>query len=170
LSQLNSLNAWPEMSFTFKTHGVSTSHIDQLISQSLHPGQARPQLQAQQLNGLLTGFMDIVLEHQGRYYVLDYKSNKLPDYSPDSITASMLSHRYDVQYTLYILAVHRLLKSRLKHYSYEQHMGGALYLYLRGIDQMGQGLYVHKPPLALIEALDDAFKAPQFVIAQEGVA
>ncbi|MFM7002678.1 MAG: hypothetical protein ACKOXN_01665, partial [Limnohabitans sp.] len=64
----------------------------------------------------------------------------------------------------------RLLKSRLKHYSYEQHMGGALYLYLRGIDQVGQGLYVHKPPLALIEALDDAFKAPQFVIAQEGVA
>ena len=170
LSQLNSLNAWPEMGFTFKTHGVSTSHIDQLISQSLHPGQARPQLQAQQLNGLLTGFMDIVLEHQGRYYVLDYKSNKLPDYSPDSITASMLSHRYDVQYTLYILAVHRLLKSRLKHYSYEQHMGGALYLYLRGIDQVGQGLYINKPPLALIEALDEAFKAPQFVIAQEGVA
>jgi exodeoxyribonuclease V beta subunit len=77
LSQLNSRNAWPEMGFTFKTHGVSTQHIDHLISQAVHPGQARPNLQAQQLNGLLTGFMDIVLEHQGRYYVLDYKSNKL---------------------------------------------------------------------------------------------
>jgi exodeoxyribonuclease V beta subunit len=105
--------------------------------------------------------MDIVFEHQGRYYVLDYKSNKLPDYAQDSITDSMLSHRYDVQYSLYILAVHRLLKSRLKDYSYEQHMGGAIYLYLRGIDQAGQGCYVHKPSYDLIHALDEAFKLNQ---------
>jgi exodeoxyribonuclease V beta subunit len=161
LSQLNLQNAWPEMGFTFKTHGVSTLYIDQLISASLHPNKARPALQAQQLNGLLTGFMDIVFEHQGRYYVLDYKSNKLPDYSHDSITGSMLSHRYDVQYTLYILAVHRLLKSRLKNYNYEQHVGGAIYLYLRGIDQDGQGCYVNKPSYELIHALDEAFKLNQ---------
>ena len=102
--------------------------------------------------------MDIVLEHQGRYYVLDYKSNKLPSYSLDKLTGSMLSHRYDVQYTLYIVAVHRLLKSRLKDYSYEQHMGGAIYLYLRGIDQEGQGVYFSRPPFELIDALDKAFK------------
>ena len=149
------------MGFTFKTHGVSTLYMDQLISTSLHPNKARPALQAQQLNGLLTGFMDIVFEHQGRYYVLDYKSNKLPDYSHDSITGSMLSHRYDVQYTLYILAVHRLLKSRLKNYNYEQHVGGAIYLYLRGIDQAGQGCYVNKPSYELIHALDEAFKLNQ---------
>jgi exodeoxyribonuclease V beta subunit len=159
LSQLSSHNAWPEMGFTFKTHGVATQYIDHLISHAVHPGQARPGLQAQQLNGLLTGFMDIVLEHQGRYYVLDYKSNKLPQYTPNSITDSMLSHRYDVQYTLYILAVHRLLKSRLKDYNYEHHMGGAIYLYLRGIDQEGLGVYFNKPPLELIQALDDAFKS-----------
>jgi exodeoxyribonuclease V beta subunit len=161
LSHLNSQNAWPEMGFTFKTHGVSTQQIDHLISNAIHPGHARPRLQTQQLNGLLTGFMDIVLEHQGRYYVLDYKSNKLSNYTPDSIRNSMLSHRYEVQYTLYILAVHRLLKSRLKHYNYEQHMGGAIYLYLRGIDQGGQGLYFNKPSFELIQNLDDAFKALQ---------
>jgi exodeoxyribonuclease V beta subunit len=149
---------------------VSTQHIDHLISHAVHPGQARPNLQAQQLHGLLTGFMDIVLEHQGRYYVLDYKSNKLPVYTPESIEASMLSHRYDVQYTLYILAVHRLLKSRLKNYSYEQHIGGALYLYLRGIDQAGQGVYFHKPPFALIEALDAACKAVPSEYSVERVA
>ena len=165
LSQLASHNAWPEMGFTFKTHGVSTHHIDRLISNAVHPGQTRPSLQAQQLSGLLTGFMDVVLVHQGRYYVLDYKSNKLPEYTTDSITASMLTHRYDVQYTLYILAVHRLLKSRLKAYDYEQHMGGALYLYLRGIDQAGQGLYLNKPPFELIQALDEAFKNHQPVLS-----
>ena len=159
LSHLTAQNAWPEMGFTFKTHGVSTLYIDQLIANLLHPNKARPALQAQQLNGLLTGFMDIVFEHQGRYYVLDYKSNKLPDYSQDSITSSMLSHRYEVQYCLYILAVHRLLKSRLKDYNYEHHMGGAIYLYLRGIDQAGQGCYVNKPSYELINALDEAFKS-----------
>ncbi len=153
------------MGFTFKTHGVSTHHIDRLIGNAIHPGQARPSLQTQQLNGLLTGFMDIVLEHQGRYYVLDYKSNKLPNYTPDSIMGSMLSHRYDVQYTLYTLAVHRLLKSRLKGYNYEQHMGGAIYLYLRGIDQVGQGVYFNKPSFELIQTLDDAFKASQPAMA-----
>ncbi len=161
LSQLNAYNAWPEMGFTFKTHGVSTLEIDRLIGKLIHPDQARPNLQAQQLNGLLTGFIDIVFEHQGRYYVLDYKSNKLPEYTSNSIMGSMLSHRYDVQYTLYILAVHRLLKSRLKHYDYEQHMGGAIYLYLRGIDQPGQGVYVNKPCFELIQALDHAFKDHQ---------
>jgi exodeoxyribonuclease V beta subunit len=118
-------------------------------------------LHAQQLNGLLTGFMDIVFEQQGRYFVLDYKSNKLPDYSQDTLINSMLSHRYEVQYTLYILAVHRLLKSRLKDYNYEQHMGGAIYLYLRGIDQEGQGVYANKPPYELIHQLDEAFKTNQ---------
>lgn len=159
LSQLNAKNAWPEMGFTLKTHGVSSQHIDQLIRHSLHEGQSRPALQAQQLNGLLTGFMDIVFEHQGRYYVLDYKSNKLDTYAQEHIVRSMLSHRYEVQYTLYILAVHRLLKSRLPNYDYEQHMGGAFYLYLRGIDQAGQGVYFSRPSFALIDALDRAFKA-----------
>jgi exodeoxyribonuclease V beta subunit len=149
------------MGFTFKTHGVSTLQIDALISKHVHAVQARPALQAQQLNGLLTGFMDIVFEHEGRYFVLDYKSNKLPSYTPDTIMHSMLSHRYDVQYTLYVLAVHRLLKSRLENYDYEQHMGGAVYLYLRGIDQVGQGVYFNKPPFELIDALDEAFKAQQ---------
>jgi exodeoxyribonuclease V beta subunit len=158
LSQLNTQNAWPEMGFTFKTHGVSTQHIDQLIASALHPHQARPALKAQQLNGLLTGFMDIVFEHQGRYFVLDYKSNKLPDYSQDSITSSMLSHRYEVQYSLYIVALHRLLKSRLQNYNYEQHIGGAIYLYLRGIDQEGQGVYANKPPYELVRQLDEAFQ------------
>jgi exodeoxyribonuclease V beta subunit len=105
--------------------------------------------------------MDVVFEHQGQYFVLDYKSNKLPDYTPSSIEGSMLSHRYEVQYTLYILAVHRLLKARLKDYNYEQHMGGAIYLYLRGIDQMGQGVYFNKPSFELIQSLDEAFTTRQ---------
>jgi exodeoxyribonuclease V beta subunit len=114
--------------------------------------------------------MDIVFEHQGRYFVLDYKSNKLPDYSQKSITQSMLSHRYEVQYTLYVLALHRLLKSRLANYNYEQHVGGAIYLYLRGIDQAGQGVYVNKPSYDLIRQLDEAFQSNQHPVSSGDIA
>ena len=106
---------------------------------------------------MLTGFMDLVLEFEGRYYVMDYKSNKLPAYGLTHLQQAILAHRYDVQYTLYLLALHRLLRSRLPGYDYDLHVGGALYLFLRGIDQSGAGLYVDRPPKALIEALDVAF-------------
>jgi len=58
---------------------------------------------------------------------------------------------------LYVLALHRLLKSRLPGYDYDQHVGGALYLFLRGIDQPGCGLLHVSPPVALIEAMDAVF-------------
>jgi exodeoxyribonuclease V beta subunit len=101
--------------------------------------------------------MDLVLEFEGRYYVLDYKSNKLSAYDPVHLQQAILAHRYDVQYTLYLLALHRLLKSRLPHYDYDLHVGGALYWFIRGVDQPGAGLYLQRPPKALIDALDGAF-------------
>ena len=108
---------------------------------------------------MLTGFMDLVLLHHGRYYVLDYKSNRLPGYLPTQLQQAMLGHRYDVQAALYLLALHRLLKSRLPGYAPQKHLGGALYLFLRGIDQPGCGLLHLCPPPDLVESLDDAFGA-----------
>jgi exodeoxyribonuclease V beta subunit len=157
LSQLHLNRAWPEMGFTLLAHGLSVQQMDQWITEQLHPGHPRETLQPRNLEGMLTGFMDLIFEQQGRYYVLDYKSNKLPQYDAHNLLSSLLSHRYDVQYTLYVLALHRLLKSRLVGYQYAQHMGGAVYLFARGIDQPGQGVYSHCPPQALIEKLDQAF-------------
>jgi exodeoxyribonuclease V beta subunit len=160
LGQLSPASCWAEMAFTLPVHQLGAGRIDALIRQQVLPGQGRAALQPLQLEGMLTGFMDLVLEHEGRYWVLDYKSNWLGAYGAAQLQESILSHRYDVQYTLYLLALHRLLKSRLPDYDYEQHVGGALYLYLRGIDQPGAGLFVDRPPLALIEALDAAFALP----------
>jgi exodeoxyribonuclease V beta subunit len=156
----NHLNAWAEMAFSLKVYRLGSGQLDALIQQHVAVGQARTALQPRQLEGMLTGFMDLVLEIEGRYYVMDYKSNKLPGYDAPHLQQAILTHRYDVQYTLYLLALHRLLKARLPDYDYETHMGGALYLFLRGIDQPGAGLYSDRPPRALIEALDAAFSAP----------
>jgi len=109
------------------------------------------------MQGMLTGSLDLVLQHDGRYWVVDYKSNKLPGYDPATLQDAVLHKRYDVQYVLYTLALHRLLKVRLPGYDYNQHMGGAVYVFLRGIHAEGAGLHLHRPPQSLIEALDDLF-------------
>jgi exodeoxyribonuclease V beta subunit len=145
------------MAFALPVHSLRASRIDTLIGQYVFKGQARSPLQGLQLEGMLVGFMDMVLEHEGQYFVLDYKSNRLASYAPEFMRSAMLAHRYDVQYTLYVLALHRLLKSRKPDYDYEQHVGGAIYLFLRGIDQSGAGVFFDRPPLALIETLDHAF-------------
>ena len=74
------------------------------------------------------------------------------------MTAAVLEKRYDLQYALYLLALHRLLASRLPGYQGAQHLGGATYLFLRGVDAPGQGLYLGTPEPALIEGLDALFK------------
>lgn len=157
LSSLNREQAWPEMGFALTVQKVDSVQLDQLIKQHVLVGEGREALQPRQLEGMLIGFIDMVIAHEGRYYVLDYKSNWLPAYGARQLQQAVLSHRYDVQYSLYLLALHRLLKSRLPDYDYDQHIGGALYLFLRGIDQPGAGLFVDKPPRELIEALDAAF-------------
>jgi exodeoxyribonuclease V beta subunit len=157
LATLQRSHAWAEMGFTLPVHALAASQLDALISQHVLPAQARKPLQPLQLEGMLIGFMDLVLEHGGRYFVLDYKSNRLADYAPAALQAAILEHRYDVQYTLYTLALHRLLKARLPGYDYERHVGGAIYLFLRGVDEPGTGSFVDRPPQALIEALDAAF-------------
>jgi exodeoxyribonuclease V beta subunit len=159
LSHLTTDSAWAEMNFTLRTHGVQAQALDVIIQTHVLPGQPREPLQARSLQGLLTGFMDLVFEHAGRYYVLDYKSNKLAAYAPADLAQGLLAHRYDVQFSLYLLALHRLLQARLPGYDYETHMGGAVYLFARGIDQAGAGVFAYRPVLAMIEALDAAFKA-----------
>jgi exodeoxyribonuclease V beta subunit len=114
---------------------------------------------------MLMGFVDLVFEHQGRYWVLDYKSNQLGNggaaYTPAALVQAMAGHRYDVQAALYLLALHRLLRARLgPAYDPARQLGGALYLFLRGIDGPTRGLCTITPPLALLEALDQMLQEP----------
>ena len=162
----NARQYWAEMAFILQVQSLYAWQIDRLMHRYIHPDAPRPALHPCQLEGMLTGFIDLVIEHAGRYYVLDYKSNKLSDYNKVQMQKAILAHRYDVQMTLYVLALHRLLKARLPGYDYDVHVGGALYLFLRGIDQPGAGLYACHPPKALIEAMDIAFsKTPATEIA-----
>lgn len=152
----------PELEFWFEARQVDVRRIDALVQRQVLPGRLRPALTKDRLNGMFKGFIDLVFEHGGRYYLLDYKSNWLGEgdaaYTAEAMAAAVASHRYDLQYVLYLLALHRQLQARLPGYDYDAHMGGALYLFLRGSRTAGQGIHHARPPRELIEALDALFK------------
>jgi exodeoxyribonuclease V beta subunit len=161
LAELSRSDCLPEMEFWFTGHGVSAPYLDAAVSEHILPKAARSRLQYNTVNGMLTGFIDLVFCHENRYYVIDYKSNHLGDdanaYTFGAMAEAMLAHRYDIQYVLYTLALHRHLKMRLPDYDYEKHIGGAVYLFLRGVDDQGHGIFLDRPPQRLIESLDRAF-------------
>lgn len=151
-----------ETEFLFESNRAPTVRIDAVVHEHLYPGEARPRLEPTALNGMFKGFIDLVFEYQSRYYLADWKSNRLGDdenaYHPQALHRTMREKRYDLQLALYTLALHRHLTVRLPHYSYEQHMGGGMYLFLRGMEAPGSGMAVRRIPEALVVALDDLFR------------
>ncbi len=150
-----------ELEFWFAAHHVGTRKLDELVSDHLLPGISRPALDADTLNGMLKGFIDLTFEHEGRFYVLDWKSNYLGSddsaYTADALRNAMLEKRYDLQAALYLLALHRLLKARLPDYDPHQHLGGSMTVFLRGSRTAARGVHAVPAPVALIEALDTLF-------------
>jgi exodeoxyribonuclease V beta subunit len=156
--------AMPELEFWFPSDGLRAQALDALCRRHVLPGQPRPELPQRVMRGMLMGFADLVFEQDGRYGVIDYKSNALGtrdgDYTDAAMAAAMLEHRYDVQAVIYLLALHRLLKRRLgRAYAPAEHLHGAVYLFLRGVRSAGGGGFHLAPPLVLIETLD-AMLAP----------
>ncbi len=118
------------------------------------------QLGAPPLAGYLRGYIDLLFRHDGRYYVVDYKSNHLgpdaADYMPARLVPAMAVHDYYLQYLFYVVAVHCHLQQRLAGYDYAEHFGGVYYLFLRGMADAhpaGCGIYHDRPAQALVEEL-----------------
>lgn len=107
----------------------------------------------------LTGSIDLVYFDGQRYHIADYKSNFLgPDqqhYTAEAIQQNMSQSSYWLQAALYLVALHRYLNANMQAYSMQQHLGGASYLYLRGMHgQMEQGVYHWQPDIEFVEKLD----------------
>ncbi|MCA9624674.1 MAG: PD-(D/E)XK nuclease family protein, partial [Myxococcales bacterium] len=113
------------------------------------------------LEGFLKGYIDLVTEVDGRFYVVDYKTNHLgddlSDYGPEALRTAMAEGHYYLQAHLYALAVHRFLRRRDRSYRYRDHFGGILYLFLKGMQPGGggRGVFFEKPPLGRLAALGE---------------
>jgi exodeoxyribonuclease V beta subunit len=133
--------------------------------------------------GFLTGSMDLVFPategDQERWWVLDWKSNRLGrrdergqclscgpgDYGPEALRDLMVSHHYPLQAHLYLVALHRYLAWRLPGYDPRRHLGGYVYVFVRGTPGSAAadllpgpipGMLVERPPLERLLALDGA--------------
>lgn len=122
---------------------IDTARINRLLAgcptyQALAP---------KRLNGYLTGFIDLVCEYGGQYFLMDYKTNTLADYGHDSLTLAMREHNYGLQYWLYSVVLDRYLRLRLPDYDYQRHFGGIKYLFVRGMrpDQPDHAVYADRP-------------------------
>ena len=108
----------------------------------------------------MKGYIDLVFRFDGRYYLLDWKSNYLGEtvdmYDRVRLEAAMNREMYTLQYFLYMAALDKYLSVRLADYSYENHMGGVFYLFLRGMDNRSGsrlGVFHTVPPGDLIRRL-----------------
>ena len=151
-----------ELEFCFPVKGLRRAGLGKLLERNGYPGLLSGGEDAQAIDGYLRGFIDLTFEYEGRWYVLDYKSNWLGgqagDYEPERLETVMREHRYQLQYLIYLLALHRYLRTRLPDYDYDRHIGGAFYLFLRGMDPaagMTCGVWFDRPSKECIEALDE---------------
>ncbi|MBO0615100.1 exodeoxyribonuclease V subunit beta [Thiothrix fructosivorans] len=165
LADLPKTQRLDELEFYFPVERLRLKPLQALLHQHL-PAEwtlihaAVDKLKFNDLTGYLKGYIDLVFAADGQYFVVDYKSNELgttpADYTHEAMQQAMAEHHYYLQYLIYCLALHRYLQQRQPHYAWEKHVGGALYLFLRGMtpEQAGSGVFFHKPDWQLIEVLD----------------
>jgi exodeoxyribonuclease V beta subunit len=110
--------------------------------------------------GFMKGYIDMIFEHQGKYYLIDYKSNMLGNqqtaYHHKELNKIIARENYILQYHIYTIALHRYLSTRLPNYKYEEHFGGVYYLFLRGMTpETGAdfGVYRDMPEVELVQGL-----------------
>ena len=161
LAQINEKQCLKELAFYLNI----SSHFDvagfNRALASLHHLPSEP-LQFDDIQGMVRGTMDLVFSYQDKYYLLDYKSNflgeALKDYDQAALKKAVLEHHYDWQYLLYVVALHRYLKTRLPHYDYNRDFGGVVYAFLRGMNGSPQsGIFFDKPDWQLIQQLEELF-------------
>jgi exodeoxyribonuclease V beta subunit len=160
-----------ELEFYFPLARLSPDDVKHIFRTNVFNGSAEnSKLFAKQLDrltfapsrGFMRGFIDLVFEYQGKFYLTDWKSNYLgshiENYRQEKLLESILSGYYFLQYHIYTLALHLYLEKRLPGYQYENHFGGVFYVYLRGLDQnLGPdyGIYYDLPSFSVIERLSE---------------
>jgi len=159
LSELEETAVVKEMEFSLHMKGADTTKINKIMGSQ----QTFVPLNFRELEGFLNGFIDLICCHDGRFYVIDYKTNYLGDepfhYNYERMQSAMRAHNYGLQYWLYTLVVHRYLSCWLPNYSYETHFGGVLYLFVRGMlpELAGSGVYYDFPDKRVLEQLNRCF-------------
>lgn len=153
LSALSWTKTLREMEFLYPYSAIElqsmVTELRQIIPQN-DKISALATIQSFDTTSLLTGLIDLVFESNGKFFILDYKSNylgeTLADYTHSEIEKDICSNGYNVQYHLYTAALVRYLSRQIYNFSYEKHFGGVFYLYWRGLNKEDStGVFYDKP-------------------------
>jgi exodeoxyribonuclease V beta subunit len=161
-----------ELEFNLPVAHLSAGALNTMLKRA---GYEMPFLAFAALEGYLKGFIDLVFEHRGQYFILDWKSNHLgytaADYGYAPLARAMADHGYHLQYLLYSLALDRYLQLRVPGYDYDTHVGGVLYLFVRGVRPAWQGnreetpgVFFHCPRAQTIRALNELLGLPRATV------
>jgi len=156
LQSVSNEQKFPELEFLFAIENVNKTAIAEVLATDA-------QLNGEvDIEGLMTGFIDLVFEHNGKYYILDWKSNHLGNttesYNEDRMEEAMKGSNYHLQYLIYTVALKRYLTQKIHDFDYDKHFGGVIYVFLRGVRSKGTtGIYFKKPSVERIVVLDEIF-------------
>jgi len=160
LSKIEGKKMIPELEFYYPNKNITSAQLLSIIRggdpQDYGLGEADA--------GFLKGYIDLTFQFDGRFYLLDYKTNflgdGLEDYRHELLQEEMEEASYDLQYHIYTIALHRFLKNILPDYSYEKYFGGAFYLFVRGMNEQGrEGIFFDRPDVRTIQKLDEHIKS-----------
>ncbi|WAI18404.1 MAG: exodeoxyribonuclease V subunit beta [Buchnera aphidicola (Acyrthosiphon caraganae)] len=158
LSEINEKKCIKELEFFFPIKNILYSTELNKIIQSIDPiSTISPKLLFNPVKGILKGFIDLVFIWKKKYYILDYKSNWLGKnnsfYSNMYIKKEIIKKRYDLQYQIYTIAIHKYLQKKIKKYNYKDNFGGIFYIFLRAMDhnKKNNGIFYTIPDYSLIE-------------------
>ncbi len=164
LNEVNKKKSISELQFflSFKRRGMEK--IKKAFAEVGHfYADSISSLKEEDVYGYLNGFIDLVFEHNGKWYIIDWKSNHLgvnkDNYSQEALQTEMAASHYVLQYHIYAAALDRYLALRLPSYSYSEHFGGIIYLFIRGIHpEWGDafGIYTDKPKDSFMEKIISA--------------
>ncbi len=157
LSRISEADRLVEMEFFYPISHLKTDQVFTLI------GSTKPSEKVHLL-GFMKGFIDLIFRLDGKYYILDYKSNHLGDtfesYSEENLKQEVQHSNYDLQYHIYLIAFLRFIQLKDPNFDYKENFGGVFYLFVRGINPNipGSGVYFDKPEYSIIKQLDDLMK------------
>jgi len=161
----------PELEFYYPVNRFTPNSLNAVFSRfdetkELHTTVFRERIETLEfkpVQGFMRGFIDLVFHFEGKYYLLDWKTNNLgnrhADYAIEYLAESMARAMYNLQYYIYTVALHKHLESRISDYDYDRHYGGVFYLFIRGMhpDHPGNGVFFDRPSKGLVEALSNLF-------------
>jgi exodeoxyribonuclease V beta subunit len=165
LSAIRNEHRVNEMEFYFPMHefepealyevfNITYSKFSKIFYKNMH------KLGLSKLKGFMKGFIDLVFQYNGRFYIIDWKSNylgsRIDDYRQSALQIAMVKEYYVLQYMIYTVALIRYLKNRVPDFDYNTHFGGVFYIFLRGVNQhkgSDFGIFHDRPPETLINDL-----------------